>query len=136
MNSMDRKKKFKRVSAILMMLLFLVICFPLPVRADYADEQLHKMGYEAVRWYKLALSIAIPCLIVKFASYGVQIVGALFLSRGEFQLDKIKRDILYCLMAVAVLCLLPTIMTWAKNLVESKAWSKAVTIIPHGGGWL
>lgn len=149
MNSMDRKKKFRRVSVILMMLLFLIVYCPLSIQANAADNkyekekeleyvngQLLKMYEKANEWYHLALAIAIPCLIVKFASYGIQIVGALFLSRGEFQMDKIKRDILFTLMAVAVLCLLPSIMTWAKSLVESKAWSKGVTILPHGGGWL
>lgn len=127
------------------MLLFLVVCSPLTIQANaadekpkeltYADEQILEMYNEANKWYRLAVAIVIPCLIVKFASFGIQIVGALFLSRGEFQMDKIKRDILFNLIAVAVLCLLPDLMRWAKSLVESSAW-KAAVILPRGGGWL
>lgn len=147
MNGMDRKKKFKRVSVILMMLLFLVVYCPLSIQANAADNksekeeeleyvngQILEMYKKANEWHHLVLAIAIPCLIVKFAAYGIQIVGALFLSRGEFQMDKIKRDILFNLMAVAVLCLLPKIMSWAYDLVEGSAWN-AAAIVPYGGGW-
>lgn len=127
----------RRVFTALMLLVFLITALQNPAFAinDKAQQHLYGMGVEAMKWYRLLLAIIIPLFIVRLASYGFMILGASFLSKGEFQMDAIKKDIMYTVLAIFGAVFFPFLLTWAKGLMKSNAWKPHVltNIITSGG---
>ena len=120
-----KNTKARRVFAALS-LFFIASILVTPVLAAEADawnnSQLEKMELEIMEWYNLAVAIVLPLFIVRFASYGISILGTLFMNKGEFQLDKIYKNILYSVIAVLILLLLPNIMQTAIAYFAVRGW--------------
>lgn len=120
-----KNNKARRVFAALS-LFFIATIIVTPVFAAEVDawnnSQLEQMELEIMKWYNLAVVIVLPLFIVRFASYGISILGTLFMNKGEFQLDKIYKNILYAAIAVLILLLLPSIMQTAIAYFSSRGW--------------
>lgn len=120
---------------MLLPIIITVLQIPAFALSAEAESQLKGMGNEAMKWYNLLLAVAIPLFIVRLASYGFMILGTAFLSKGEFQLDAIKKDIMYTILAILGIILFPTILSWAKGLVKPNAWKPhtVADIVSFGG---
>lgn len=87
-----------------------------------AEDALDRMGAEAFVWYQLLLSISLPVLICRYASHGFMLLGNTFMTKGEYALDRIKKDIFYSSIALVLLALLPQILSWSMNLFAGSQW--------------
>lgn len=130
---MHKNRKRHRITAMLLMLFLLASCIlPQPASAaisEEADKQMDNMGKKIFAWYKGFLAVIIPLLIVKLASCGISILGTVFLAKGEFQMDAIKKEILYSIIASGILYLLPTIVGWAMDLASPTQWTPSYSCI-------
>lgn len=120
---------YRRIIAALILSLLITMIVPIGVYAESnvelkgaADDKMDAMGYEALIWYRCLLACCIPVLIVRYASYGFQLLGNTFMTKGEYSLDRIKKDIFYSSVAVAVLALLPQLLSWSKGMFFDSQW--------------
>ena len=106
------------------MLVALIVLCPTTVQAKSLQQPpLEQLADEALSVYLFVRNcIAIPVLIVRYASHGFQILGSVFLTRGAEALDKVKKDILYTTLALLTLFLLPVLIGWGRKLFEGSRW--------------
>jgi len=100
-----------------------------------SDQYIQQMGVKVGKWYQTIRYIAVPLLILSFASCGFRFVGVGFLQKGEFSADAVMKQFTTSVLTMIVLLLLPTILAWARSILEGLAWkppertSEAVVII-------
>lgn len=83
-----------------------------------------KMWAKFNTWYQFFTKEVAPiALIVNIALLGISFLGTGFLSRPEMTLNRLKKTLLYCCIALLALCLLPYIVEYIISLVKSTAWS-------------
>lgn len=76
-----------------------------------------------VYWYLLIRNyIAVPIMILSFASCGFKFLYCAFMGKSEYAIDAIMKQFITTIMALVLLFLLPAIMTSVKNIVENTAW--------------
>jgi hypothetical protein len=92
-----------------------------PTYEDW-DATMKNMGRTASIWLVRFRACLIPLLIVKFASNGFKLIGNTLLSKGEYRLDDIKREIFYTTVAAITIVIFPKIMDWAISLFERGQW--------------
>lgn len=93
--------------------------FTIPKR-DYIGE----MNNIAMFWYKIIRNyIAVPLLILSFATCGYKFFMCAFMGKPEYAIDAVKKQFFNTVIAMFVLFLLPVIMSIARNLTESTQWS-------------
>ena len=125
----------RRIITALLLSMILIFSLSITVSATEVptpDDSLDTMGdkiYEI--YYMFRSGVALPCVIISFASAGFRVLGAVFLSKPEMAYDKIKKQVLYTVMAVFVLIFLPVIMGWAKEQLASTAWKPGAVFLPH-----
>ena len=117
--------------SITALFLFTVLVANLPISAFARSTEvldstttatLKLMGEEAFVWYRLLLAVSIPILICRYASHGFQLLGNTFLTKGEYALDRIKKDIFYSTIALISLAMLPLFLGWAMDLFSANQW--------------
>lgn len=106
--------------------LCLVLALASPVSAAETPNYMGDMADQIMVWYRLVRNyIAVPILIVSYGAAGFRILSSGFFDGGTRSVDAAKKQIFQSSMAFAVLFLLPSLIMWARNLVESTAWKPA-----------
>ena len=114
-----------RVFAVLLVV-FLLCAMSVPVFADDLDT----MNDKTFSLYKTFRNcIAMPLVILSFASCGFKILSAMFTGQSQ-DMTKIKKQILYTVMGLFALYFLPLIFGWAKGQLEATAWKPPAAIFP------
>lgn len=131
-----KSNKARRVFAALFLLLSLsVVVTPVLAANDnyggWHNSKLEQLDHEIMAWYKLSLAIVIPLFIVRFASCGLSILGTLFMNKGEFQLDKIYKNIMYTVIALIIIIVLPSIIDEAIEYFAIRRWKPPEIITYH-----
>lgn len=99
---------------------------PIVPKHDYLRE----MNRIAMFWYKTIRNyIAIPLMILSFATCGYKFFMCAFMGKPEYAIDGVKKQFFNTVIALFVLFLLPVAMTIARNLTESTQWT------PPGSEW-
>lgn len=75
-------------------------------------------------WYRLIRDhIAVPFLIISFASCGFSILSSALLSRGDQAVNAVIERLKASAIALIVLFVLPYLVGSVRDLLESTAWS-------------
>lgn len=117
-----------RFAALTLSVLTLV-AFIMPVPA-YADDMsrdteklLDNMIDTIMVWYNLIRTyIAVPLLILSFATCGFKFWSNAFRSKGEFAHDEIMGQVIKSGIALLVILFLPVIMVEIQKIVRRLAW--------------
>ncbi len=116
-----------RVLLTLLTISFLVAAAsPMRVFALSSESQtaINKMSESAFGWFLFVRNfLLIPFLILRYAGCGLRILGSVFLTKGEWTIDAVKKDFLYSTLALLVIIFLPSIMSWARGLFEANRWT-------------
>lgn len=95
----------------------------LTVSAAETNQYLNDMADEVFSVYKVFRGVCVLFAILSFAYHGFEILMAAFMSRGDIELDKFKKRIIYMSIALICIVLLPTIIGWAKGFALPNAWT-------------
>lgn len=113
-------------SPVVMIALCLMLTLASPVSATGSTDYIGDMADQIMVWYRLARDyISVPLLILSYGAAGFRIMSSGFFDKGTRFVDAAKKQIFMSSMAFAVLFLLPSLIFWARNLVESTAWKPA-----------
>lgn len=120
----------RRIATVFLLAVVMACFFVLPVSAAGVDAKLDAMGNDIYYYYTVFRNhIAMPCIILSFSSAGFQILSTIFTSSSG-DLEKVKKQVLYTVMALFVLFFLPVIIGWAKDHLASTAWKPGAFLIP------
>lgn len=72
--------------------------------------------------YLIIRGASVLFVILSLAYYGFEILSAALMSRGDMELDKIKKRILYMVIALIGIVMLPRLVGWAKDMALPNAW--------------
>jgi hypothetical protein len=87
-------------------------------------KYLARMGAMAIFWYKTIRNyIAVPLMIVSFATCGYKFFMCAFMGKPEYAIDAVKKQFINTVIAMFVLFLIPVVMTIVRNLMESTQWT-------------
>lgn len=133
----------KRYRAFIICCMLLVICYStcIVVNAQVTDDvidnivdnvpteapvspdgNISDMMTQVLDWYKLIRKIAVPILIVSYASCGFTVLFSAYMERGEKARDSVRKHIMESTVALLILTLLPKIIDETIGLVKSSAW--------------
>lgn len=126
--------------------LFLIVvaffAFALQVSATGADpatapnSTIEDMNADVLYWYFFIRNyISVPILIISFASCGYKFLSCAFMGKPEYAQDNVVKQMITSVLALLVLFALPAVMTIAKDIVESTAWSPAAVILRGDTQW-
>lgn len=88
-----------------------------------SDQYMTDMGNEVMEWYRfLRDKVAVPFLILSFASCGFKIFSSAFLSRAEQTTNQIIQQFMTSAIALGILFMLPYIVGAVRELLEGTAW--------------
>lgn len=87
------------------------------------NTYLTRMGVQAFNLYLVVRNFSVLFVILSLANYGFLILGAAMMGRGDLELDKIKKQILYMVLSLIGICILPSLLGWAKDMTMPGAWS-------------
>ncbi|HIT33422.1 MAG TPA: hypothetical protein IAC31_02170 [Candidatus Faecousia intestinigallinarum] len=115
-----------------MTLFFFLLAACLAPQTAYAvdDPNLLALGNDAYRVYLIICACVIPFLILRYAIFGFRLLGISAMARGEFSLDRLKKDVLETSVAAAVLIILPYIVGAAIQLFQTNAWAPPDALAP------
>lgn len=88
-----------------------------------SNQLLDEMGQQVFSAYLVFRNMSVFFVILSLAYYGFEILMSAFMARGDMDLDKIKKRILYMVIALMCIVLLPTMIGWAKNMTLPNAWT-------------
>ena len=130
----------RRIMTALTISVCICLCLTTQVSAAPAtpEQYLDAMGDRAFSWYLTLCKIAVPLLILSFASCGFKFIGSVFVKKGEFSFDESLKHFFMSVSSLAVLLLLPLIMTWAKELLQPLGWKPPTPTLPGmvSGAWI
>lgn len=110
-----------------MSLLFLVYCNNHVFAAEY-EPYIAEMNNTIWSWFlQIRNHIAPPLLALSFAICGMRILGASFQNKGAQVIDTVKSQLFMSSIALVVLIALPAIMSAAKDIFASGAWTPPET---------
>lgn len=115
-------RKFRRFSTVLAFSFLFSMVFS--VQAFAASDDMTQMTETVMDWYRLIRDhIAVPFLIISFASCGFQILGSGFLSKSDQAVNAVIERFKMSAIALLVILVLPYLVGSARELLESTAWS-------------
>ena len=120
--------KANRLITMFSMIFLLFIYLVFPVSAKGNESYVAEMNNTIWSWYfQIRSSIALPLLAVSFAYCGIRILGASLQNKGEQVMDAVRSQILLSFLALIVLMALPAIMSAAKGIFATSAWTPPET---------
>lgn len=89
-----------------------------------SGAKIPELNSQVLYWYRFIRNyIAVPFMILSFASCGFQFLNCAFMGKPDFALDSTKKQLITTISAMIFLFALPAIMAAVKNIVESTAWT-------------
>ena len=98
-----------------------LLAFSASAEAMTSEDYMDALAEKAFSWYMLLCKISVPLMILSFASCGFQLIASVFL-KSQASSDNVKKQFLITAGAVAVLLLLPWIVSYAKSILEPVGW--------------
>ena len=124
-------KNYLRIVTVFATSVLLVSMFS--IQAFAAGTEMENMGKNIMSWYRLIRNnIAVPLLIVSFASCGFKILFSGFNAGGDRAISEATTHFFTSMVALIVLFVLPYLIGSARQMLESTGWKPPTTsvIIP------
>ena len=127
---MKNKSRFIAV-LFCFVLLISILCIPAAAAEDTSAD-ISNMNDNAMKYYRSFGRIIVFFAIVSLASCGYKILAAVFIG-GEANMAKVKKQILYTLLAIIIYISLPRVFGYVIGLVSASAWKPSP---PANNPWI
>lgn len=117
------KNRFQRTMTALTTAVVVISSTAITAHAATSDQLLDEMGQKVFSAYLIFRNISVFSVILSLAYFGFEILMSAFMSRADIDIDKIKKRIIYMVIALMCIVLLPSMVGWAKSIALPNAWT-------------